>query len=118
MSEENNPYGKLNGELPPECVNLYKGFLSCKLKHDEELFKDKDEEYKKNYQNEPFSRVQGCKNMWNSFYQCKDDFMAKYIDLKNYVAELRGDPPAFRKDEIKKDRFLNYSKYNYGLYKF
>ena len=113
-----DPYEKLNGELPPECVDLYKGFLACKVQYDEELFKDKDLDFKENYQYQPFSRIEGCKTMWNSFYKCKEDFINKYIDLKNYVAELNGHPPAINKLDRKIQLEANYTRFNFGLNKF
>src|SRR5690349_17057650 len=120
MSEDQlkEHFDKLAGELPEECVELLKSFYHCKVNHDEELFKDKDAEFIKNYQFEPFSRVEGCKTTWDKFYKCKENFTWKYINMKNYVAKIEGRTPPYNKELIKQDLEQNLTKYNFGLYKF
>jgi hypothetical protein len=120
MSENQiqNHFKQLEGELPGECVELLKSFYNCKLKHDEEFFKDKDAAFIRDYQYQPFARVEGCKTTWDKFQKCKEDFTWRYIDMKNYVAQVEGKTPPFNKEAIKQDLKENLTTYNYGLYKF
>jgi hypothetical protein len=120
MSEDQirDHFNQLSGELPEECVELLKSFYNCKLKHDDELFKDKDAAFINNYQFEPFSRVEGCKNIWDKFHKCKEDFTWRYINMKNYVAQVEAQIPPYNKEAIKADLKENLTEYNFGLYKF
>jgi hypothetical protein len=106
------------GKMPPKCFELFKRFNLCKLDHDEELKKTKGREFFQDYLTDPFSRVDGCKNEYDSYYKCYDDFYKRYVDLKNYVAELEGKPLPFDKKLIKEDLTRNRSVYNFGLNKF
>jgi hypothetical protein len=106
------------GQMPPECFQLLKRFTLCKLENDEEIKKSKGTEFYRDYLTDPFSRVDGCKNEYNSYTKCYDDFYRRYIDLKNYVAEIEGKPLPFNKKLMQEDYARNRSYYNYGLNKF
>ena len=109
---------ELSKELPEDCILKFKRFTACKFKFDND-FEEKEGYSKfKEFKEQPVSRVKGCLNEWNSYFRCTQEFMWRYIDLKNYVAEIEGVPLPYNKKEIKRDLQKNLSKYNYGLNKF
>jgi len=112
----NNHY---EGKMPPECFQLLKRFTLCKYDHNQELKKTKGSEFFQDYLTDPFSRVNGCKNEFNAYSKCYNDFYKRYIDLKNYVAEIEGKSNLpFDKKLMKEDYARNRSRYNFGLNKF
>jgi hypothetical protein len=104
----------LEGTMPKDCYDAYKRFSLCKFDRNEEILKTKGLAYFKEYQTEPFARVEGCKNEYNKFDTCISNFQDRYYDMHNYIAEIEGKPPKFDKKKIEKE----IKKNNIGLNKF
>lgn len=108
----------LKGNMPEECLMNFKKFYKCKLDSDEELIKKLGYAKFTKQQTDPFSFVNGCKNEFNNLVKCQNDFVDRYMDLKNYVAEIEGKRQPFDKKEIERDLKKNMTTYNFGLNKF
>lgn len=108
---------ELKSQMPEECFNQLKKFTLCKNDHDAEIKKTKGEAFYREYTTEPYSRVEGCKNEFDSYSKCYFDFLNRYKDLKNYVAEIEGKAIPFNKETFEYDR-KNMTKFNIGLNKF
>ena len=115
LKEINNYY---QGKMPPECFELFKRFTLCKETNDEEIKKTKGTEFYNDYLTNPFSRVDGCKNEFTAYSKCYYDFYNRYVDLRNYVAEIEGKPMPFDKKLLREDSLRNRSHNNFGLNKF
>jgi hypothetical protein len=109
---------ELKGSMPEECYNAFKRFNACKFNHDKEKYKELKFVKFEEYQTYALSRVDGCKNEYAKFNKCREDFFWRYIDLKNYVAEIEGRPLPYNKRALKADLKENLTKYNFGLNKF
>lgn len=109
---------EIKGKMPPECYEKLKRFTLCKFSHDQEVIKEKGyEHFLQNY-GAPFQRVAGCKTEFDNYNNCYQDFYNRYIDLKNYVADLEGMPRPFNKKELRQRNAENFTKNNFGLNKF
>lgn len=115
INEINTHY---EGSMPPECFQLLKRFTLCKLENDDEIKKTKGIEIYRDYLTDPFSRIDGCKNEYNSYTKCYNDFYKRYIDLKNYAAEIEGRPSPFNKKLMKEEYARTRSHNNFGLNQF
>ena len=109
---------ELRSQMPEECYDHFKKFNLCKLDFEAE-YKNKHG-YKAfvDFQTDPYSRVAGCSNEYNSYTKCHSEFVNRYIDLKNYVGEIEGKPIPYDRKELDKDLKKNMSVYNFGLNKF
>jgi hypothetical protein len=101
-------------KMPDECLNAFKRYTLCKYERNEEIKKTKGLEYFKDYSTEPFARVEGCKNEYYNYHNCYFEFYYRYLDMKNYVAELQGNKPVFDINEEEKKIKIK----NIGLNKF
>lgn len=121
MSDEDaltNFENELKGSMPEECYNGYKKFVACKNKFDEQLLAEKGYQAFQDFYKEPLSRTAGCKNEFDAYVKCQTDFFWRYIDLKNYVAEIEGLPLPYNKKAMKLDMKKNLTAHNIGLNKF
>jgi hypothetical protein len=109
---------EIDGKMPPECVERHKKFTACTTKRYNDLLAEHGYNWVQEYYKEPLSRSGGCKNELEGYSKCFWDFHWKYIDLKNYVAEIEGKPLPYDKKSMKRDFKENYSNYNYFLNKF
>ena len=114
----NSIEAKLKSTMPEGCYNMFKKFTLCKSDVDSEIIKTKGLNYYQEYITEPFSRIDGCKNEFNSYSKCYYDFHERYIDLKNYTAEIEGKKAPFDRKEMEKDKKKYMTTYNFGLNKF
>lgn len=123
MSENNFKYFDrfLIESLPEECSEKLKSFYACKIAHNNALQDENGEDYIKNYNAKPLSRTEGCKDSWESFYLCREQFIDKLIVLNNF-AILKGDNSFLGKyviiEQVKQDATSNLTNYNFGLNKF
>lgn len=109
---------ELQGQLPEECIESFKRFHACKYNNDQELLEQVGWKEFQERSTRAFARVAGCKKEHQKLVACQENFFWRYIDLKNYVAEIEGRPLPYNKEDIKADLRTNYTKYNFGLNKF
>ena len=114
----NNIEAALQGRMPEDCLALFKRFSLCKIDHDAEIKKTRGFAAYQDYLTDPFSRIDGCKNEYYAYDKCYGDFTERYVDLKNYVAEIEGNKSYYDRKEYDKDLKKNATVYNYGLNKF
>jgi hypothetical protein len=123
MSENNFKFFDryLSENLPEECTEKLKSFYSCKIAHNQALIEENGQDYLAKYNEKPLSRTEGCKDTWESFYVCRQQFIDKLIMLNNY-AVLKGDQTMLGKyvfsENIKQDGAVNFTHNNFGLNKF
>lgn len=105
---------QLKGEMPEECVEKLKKFEACRLAVESEEYEKNGYKYMKEHSKYAFNSTNGCRNEYNAYIKCKQDFFMKYVDLKNYVAEIKGENPPFDKKDLRnqyKKNLLIYNKY-------
>ncbi len=123
MSENNFKFYDrfLNESLPDDCTEKLKSFYACKIAHNQALVDENGKEHIETYNKNPLSRTEGCKDTWESFYLCREQFLNKFILLNNF-AVLKGENTLLGKyvhiDKIKLDGEVNLTHYNFGLNKF
>jgi hypothetical protein len=94
-------------ELPLDCINRRKQFEACKQSVDPEFILNK-----------PLSRTKGCREHFNAFNNCVDEFNHRYMKLKNLVAEINGEQAPFDITKEQNYNRRNLTKFNFGLNKF
>jgi len=105
-------------QMGEECYAKFKRFTLCKLDYDEELKKKIGLKGFKDYETDPFSRIDGCKNEFYSYSKCYSDFTERFIDMHNYVAEIEGKKSYYDRKDLDRDMKTNATRYNFGLNKF
>jgi hypothetical protein len=113
MSEEDlfsQVEDELKGKLPEECINKFKRFQACRLDKENEE-KAKGFRHVKDQQTLPLAYFEGCRKEWENYNKCKEEFFWRYIDLKNYVAEIEGKQHPFNKTNIKDYLEKTYDKF-------
>lgn len=91
----------LKGKMPEECIGYFKRFSLCKYDHDQEIISTKGKNFYNKYIYSPDSHIDGCTNEYSKFNKCVRDFNLQYMDLKNYVANINGEPAPYEKSELK-----------------
>lgn len=111
----------LSENLPEECTEKLKSFYACKIAHNQALVDENGQDYITKYNEKPLSRTEGCKDTWESFYLCREQFIERLVMLNNY-ALMKGDNTMLGKyvftENVKQDGADNFTKYNLGLNKF
>ena len=123
MSEQNFKFFDryLSENLPEECTEKLKSFYACKVAHNQALEEENGQDSLQKYNEKPLSRTEGCKDTWESFYLCREQFVDRLVMLNNY-AILKGDNTMLGKyvftENVKQDGAVNFTHYNFGLNKF
>ncbi len=123
MSEQNfNFFDRhLSENLPEECTEKLKSFYACKIAHNQALADESGADSLVKYNEKPLSRTEGCKDTWESFYLCREQFVERLVMLNNY-AILKGDNTLLGKyvftENVKQDGAVNITHNNFGLNKF
>jgi hypothetical protein len=111
----------LSESLPEECTEKLKSFYACKVANNQALLEEGGEDGLNNYIKKPLSRTEGCKDTWESFYLCREQFIDKLITLNNYAVS-QGDNSFLGKsvltEMVKQNADQNLTHYNLGLNKF
>jgi len=111
----------LSESLPEECTEKLKSFYSCKIAHNQALLEESGHDGLDKYLEKPLSRTEGCKDTWESFYLCREQFIERLIVLNNYAVS-KGDSSFLGKqvftENVKQDSSVNFTNYNFGLNKF
>lgn len=109
---------ELKSKMPEDCYNMFKRFTLCKLDYDEEMKKKLGVHNFRDYKTDPFSRIDGCKNEFYKYDKCYSDFIESYVDMHNYVADIKGEKSIYDRKELDRDLEKNKTQYNFGLNKF
>ena len=123
MSEENFQFYDrfLSETLPEECKEKLKSFYACKVAHNQGLADENGMDSMAAYNKKPISRTEGCKDTWESFYLCREQFIGRLALLNNYAIS-KGENTLLDKlidvDSIKQDGMNNLTTNNFGLNKF
>ncbi len=123
MSENNFQFFDryLSETLPEDCKEKLKSFYACKIAHNQGIADEKGIEYMADYNKNPLSRTEGCKDTWESFYLCREQYLERLVILNNYAVS-KGENTLLGKlvdiDSIKQDGLNNLTRNNFGFNKF
>lgn len=109
-----NVEAEIKGTMPEECYNNFKRLALCHYEKVQEVEKTSGKEKVYEMYTTPTGRYEGCMNEYNALHKCYFDFFYRYVNLKNYAAEIEGKSKPFDKKEVERQ----IKNMNIGINKF